>query len=187
MNAESTRMQAEAAKAQAEAQQRQTMTDYEKYLLDLKVNDPDKYAQEIAKRNNATDFANMSEEQYNTNVVNAASSIEELAQRLGYNYNDFAWLDFGEKGTDKYKKIQSDLRNLYTSYGLTTAQADEVLNNLNSVVKPIANQEGNYQGTSGKKRTDAMNQAAREYLQAQFKLAYAAKYSGGQSSTTPQK
>ena len=154
----------------------QAQTDYERYLLDLKVNDPDKYAQVIAQNSNASDFTSMTEDQYASNIVNATTSIDELAQRLGYNYNDFAAWDWGEKGSEKYKKIQTDLRNLYVMYGLSEADADAVLNSLNSIVKPIAKQEGAYAGTSSKSRTNAMNQAVREYMQAQFKLAYAAKY-----------
>lgn len=154
----------------------QAQTERDKYLLDLKANDPNTYYAEVAKDNGATDFASMDETRLNTNIRNATNAIAEISQQLGYHGNDFAAWDFGTKGSDKAKLIQSNLRSLYTAYGLTSEQADTALNALESIVKPIAKQEGAYAGTSMGQRGLNMNQAARDYLQAQFKLAYMAKY-----------
>ena len=111
----------------------QAQTERDKYLLDLKVNDADAYYAELAKDNMASDFVNMTEQQLAQNTQNADTAINEIAQRIGYNWNDFAGWDFGEKGSDKANKVSVALKNLYTAYGLPTEQVDNVIKNISTV------------------------------------------------------
>lgn len=150
-------------------------TKYAEYLRNLHASDPAAYYREVAKDNAATDFANMTNEQYNNNIAYANSAIDEVTTKLGYNANDTSVFDFGEKGSEKANKIRSDLYNIYTAYGLTTEQADKVLNNLFNEAKNAYDKNGAFMGS--KAAEQAMNQAANNYIRAQFALAYAAKRS----------
>lgn len=149
----------------------QAQTDYERYLLDLKANDPDKYAQVIAQNNNANDFINMTENQYANNIVNATTSIDELSQKLQYRNNDFGAFDAGVKGKDKIERIRSDLRNLYVSYGLTEQQADAALDS----VDPFKNKKLRLEANQ-KRDGSLVDAMVGSYLQERFKADYAAKY-----------
>ncbi len=160
-----------AQEQQAAAEANKAKTEHDKYLLDLKVNDPDKYYQVIAQENAANQFNTMTDEQYILNVSNATQALQEISEQLKYNWNDFGGIDFGKQGSAKANEIKTSLRNLYSAYGLDATQADEVIKSLTSVAKQAHDKTNTASG-----QTQAMNQAASEYLQAQFKLHYAAKY-----------
>ena len=163
------------AEMQAQAQVDQAKTERDKYLLDLKVNDPDKYYQEIAKDNTATDFTNMTPEQHTANMQNADNAIVEIANSIEYNDNDFdSIIDWGQSGADKTKGIQSKLESLYTAYGLDTSQIGSMLDSINSVIKDSFNKNRSAFGTTYH-RTE-MQQAVSQYIQEQFNSAYKLKY-----------
>ena len=159
-----------ATEQQAQAAQTQAQTERDKYLLDLKVNDPDKYYSEVAKEANATDFVNMTPEQLQVNMQTANNAIAEMSTKLGYNWNDWALMDVGESGNDKAKKIKTSLQNLYTAYGLSVDSIDNTLKGLTDLVKSVS------KSTSTGGRNLAMAEAAKQYLQDQFNAAYKLKY-----------
>lgn len=166
----------EATRAQILADQKaaeeQAKIERDKYLMDLKVNDPNKYYQEVAKDNNATEFENMSAQQYAMNTQNAATAIDEITNPLKYNDNDFAIWDLGVKGKDKPMQYQTSLASLYVAYGLTAEQATEDL-------KGAAKAVDNYRDSRSAPNWDTkdMKNTAVAYIQAQFTKRYAAKYS----------
>lgn len=168
-------IEAASIEQQQQAANQQARATRDEYLRNLHASDPAAYYREQAKDNAATDFANMTDEQYNNNINYANGAIDEITTKLGYDANDTSLFDFGEKGSEKANKIRSDLYNVYTAYGLTTAQADSVLNNLFNEAKNAYNKNGAFMGS--KAAEQAMNQAATNYIRAQFALAYAAKRS----------
>lgn len=91
--------------AAAEAQ-----TEHNRYMMDLKVNDPDLYNRTLAAENNATDFVNMTEQQYTTNTQNAMQALTESKVSI----------DDLEKKGESY----ASLLNIYTAYGMTQADLD---------------------------------------------------------------
>lgn len=180
----------QASQDQASAAKQQAKTDRDKYLMDLKVNDPDKYYTEIANDNMAASFEGMSPEQFEMNRQIANNAINEISEKLGYNWNDFAPIDFGEQGRDKPNKIKTSLQNLYTAYGLDKEDATRALEGLNTLITTVVNNnKTNNQNTAlpGKKYETAvdriqkrnvsdLNLAAKEYLIDQFNAAYKLKY-----------
>lgn len=165
-------IEAASVEQQRQTAEQQAKAARDEYLRNLHASDPAAYYREQAKDNAATDFANMTDEQYNNNIGYANNAIDEISNKLGYNTNDFALIDFGEKGSSKPSKIQTELRNIYTSYGLTADQADEVLKNLHSEVTKYAKAaDARWESPSDA----ALKQAAVAYLQSQFNLQYAAK------------
>ena len=168
-----TEQQAQAAARQAAADELKAKTDYEQYMRDLKVSDPNLYYQKQAQDNIATDFASMTPEQYSTNLQNANLAITEIANKIGYNWSDFGVIDFGESGSTKAQKIKTDLTNLYTAYGLDTSGIDNMLKDITKTAEKIAT---TWDGINPGEDTGRMNQAAVEYIQANFNAAYKLKY-----------
>ena len=93
--------------AAAEAQ-----TEHKRYMMDLKINDPDMYNRTLAAENNATDFVNMTEQQYTANVQNATQALSELE----YNIDNVV---------NKTDKEYTSLLNIYTAYGMTQDELNE--------------------------------------------------------------
>lgn len=154
------------AEQQTEQQAKATR---DEYLRNLHASDPAAYYRELAKDNAATDFVNMTDEQFTTNQANAYQAIDEISDELKYNWNDFADWDWGESGSSKGEKIKTKLRNIYAAYGLTEKQADDTIKNLNNTMS-------NYNRKQLGDRSDpALKQAAVNYLQSQFNLQYAAQ------------
>lgn len=151
-------------------------TKYAEYLRNLHASDPTAYYREVAKNSNATDFANMTAQQYTTNVSEANQAINEVADELKYNWNDFSDWDWGDQGSSKGDKIKTDLRNIYTAYGLTTEQADDAIKNLTDTMSKYNREQ------LGDRSDEALKQAAVTYLQSQFNLHYAAKRTASQKT-----
>lgn len=154
----------------------QAQTDYNKYLLDLKVNDPNQYYRVVAQNSGATDFTNMSEDQYITNTQQLNQAFSEIVSQMPqYTALDFAVLDFGTKGESKSLQISSNLSNLYVAYGLTAEEAAEDLKNATEQVKKYI--KGTRSGTiKGSKANTVVNNVFKSYLQNQLEMRYAQKY-----------
>lgn len=159
-----------ATQASAAAQQKEADTNYERYLLDLKVNDPAEYYRKVAEKNSATAFESMSEEQLTRNRQNAAQALSEVMGTLELNFNDFNVIDFGTSGADKVQNLRAQIRNIYTSYGLSNAQADIALKGVTELMKQKKEEGVDFFGGSGLKN------AGTQYIQAQFDVHYLAKY-----------
>lgn len=159
-----------ATQASAAAQQKEAETNYERYLLDLKVNDPAEYYRKVAEHNSATAFENMSEEQLARNRQSAAQALSEVMSTLDLDFNDFNVIDFGTDGADKVQALRSQIRNIYTAYGLSNAQADLTLKSVTALMKQKKEEGVDFFGGSGLKN------AGTQYMQAQFDAYYLAKY-----------
>lgn len=118
----------EATERQAAAAEQNAQTERNKYLMDLKVNDPDAYYQEIAKDNAATDFTNMSDKQYALNAQNLLNATNEVVADMGFNWWRWNFIVGGNGYAEEaVAKIADPLTNLYTAYGLTADDAAEDL------------------------------------------------------------
>ena len=164
----------DATEAQARAAEQQADTANDEYLRNLKVSDPDLYNQKLAEQNDASNFEGMTEQDYNTNLSNAILALDDITNKIGYNVNDFNILDLGRSGSSKKEAIRTELQNLYVAYGLDAAQADKALEGVDDAVK--ATKPAFTWLWNISKEENNMKQAARNYIRAQFQLAYAAKY-----------
>ena len=152
----------DAAEQQAAAETKKAQTDEAKYMLDLAVNNPAQYAQEIAKNNNASDFANMTEQQYTENISDATTALSKLSDRLGYGTQESI-----EAVTSKTKAIENDLQDIYKAYGLDTAQATQTINNAIEYARRLYLSPAN---------EGDVNKIINKYIQDNFRAAYTAKY-----------
>lgn len=147
--------------AAAEAQ-----TNRDKYLLDLKVNDPDAYYAEIAKDAGATNFTNMTEEQLAKNIQLANNALTEIYTRT----------KAGEyKGEEQVKNAY---RNIYTSYGLDPKEIDTIFDKelQEDLVKWLSDKTAE----DYTERPYKMDEHMTQYLQNRFAKSYRSKYSNKQ-------
>lgn len=152
---------------------------------DIKVNDPDRYNEIVAEENNAADFSNMTPEQYNTNVNNATTAIDEY--NFGFSWNSYDWtsglLSGYSWGDDVVEERYNSLNRLYASYGLSTDAARRDIDDLKSYMVSAV-RGGNAGGViknNFKNDKSTLNKLAKEFLTQRFKNRYQEAYNKAQA------